>query len=71
MYTILLLMMTDIKMSLLLFPEENLLTATRRLDHDNNLNCKTKEVFKTLKHEKNLSYKMQAVQEVLESNPDQ
>ncbi|KAJ8947413.1 hypothetical protein NQ318_009619 [Aromia moschata] len=54
----------DTKLNLLLALEENPITPAR----DSNLNHKT--VLKILKYEKKRTYKMQAVQELLEDDPD-
>ncbi|KAJ8932559.1 hypothetical protein NQ318_004713 [Aromia moschata] len=48
--------------------EENPITPARQLPRDSNLNHKT--VLKILKYEKKRPYKMQAVQELLEDDPD-
>ncbi|KAJ8944258.1 hypothetical protein NQ318_013670 [Aromia moschata] len=58
----------DTKLNLLLALEENPITPARQLTRDSNLNHKT--VLKILKDEKKLPYKMQAVQELLEDDPD-
>ncbi|KAJ8961368.1 hypothetical protein NQ318_014611, partial [Aromia moschata] len=58
----------DTKLNLLLAVEENPITPTRQLARDSNLNHKT--VLKILKYEKKRPYKMQAVQELLEDDPD-
>ncbi|KAJ8950788.1 hypothetical protein NQ318_011282 [Aromia moschata] len=58
----------DTKLNLLLALEENPITPTRQLARDSNLNHKT--VLKILKYEKKRPYKMQAVQELLEDDPD-
>ncbi|KAJ8951640.1 hypothetical protein NQ318_012310 [Aromia moschata] len=58
----------DTKLNLLLALEENPITPARQLARDGNLNHKT--VLKTLKYEKKRPYKMQAVQELLEDDPD-
>ncbi|KAJ8961764.1 hypothetical protein NQ318_021365 [Aromia moschata] len=56
----------DTKLKLL--KEENPITPARQLARDSNLNHKT--VLKILKYEKKRPYKMQAVQELLEDDPD-
>ncbi|KAJ8958493.1 hypothetical protein NQ318_002287 [Aromia moschata] len=56
------------KLNLLLALEENPITPARQLARDSNLNHKT--VLKILKYEKKRPYKMQAVQELLEDDPD-
>ncbi|KAJ8958701.1 hypothetical protein NQ318_016428, partial [Aromia moschata] len=58
----------DTKLNLLLALEENPITPARQLARDSNLNHKT--VLKILKYEKKRPYKMQAVQELLEDDPD-
>ncbi|KAJ8961657.1 hypothetical protein NQ318_021254 [Aromia moschata] len=58
----------DTKLNLLLALEENPITPARQLARDSNLNHKT--VLKLLKYEKKRPYKMQAVQELLEDDPD-
>lgn len=58
----------DTKLNLLLALEENPVTPARQLARDSNLNHKT--VIKILKYEKKRPYKMQAVQELLEDDPD-
>ncbi|KAJ8939373.1 hypothetical protein NQ318_012054 [Aromia moschata] len=58
----------DTKLNLLLALEENPITPACQLARDSNLNHKT--VLKILKYEKNRPYKMQAVQELLEDDPD-
>ncbi|KAJ8958281.1 hypothetical protein NQ318_017427 [Aromia moschata] len=58
----------DTKLNLLLALEENPITPVRQLARDSNLNHKT--VLKILKYEKKRPYKMQAVQELLEDDPD-
>ncbi|KAJ8957455.1 hypothetical protein NQ318_004936 [Aromia moschata] len=58
----------DTKLNLLLALEENTITPVRQLARDSNLNHKT--VLKILKYEKKRPYKMQAVQELLEDDPD-
>ncbi|KAJ8934258.1 hypothetical protein NQ318_013380 [Aromia moschata] len=58
----------DTKLNLLLALEENPITPARQLARDSNLNHKT--VLKILKYEKKRTYKMQAVQELLEDDPD-
>ncbi|KAJ8950983.1 hypothetical protein NQ318_006367 [Aromia moschata] len=58
----------DTKLNLLLALEENPITPARQLARDSNLNHKT--VLKILKSEKKRPYKMQAVQELLEDDPD-
>ncbi|KAJ8948041.1 hypothetical protein NQ318_003375 [Aromia moschata] len=58
----------DTKLNLLLALEENPITPARQLARDSNLNHKT--VLKILKYEKKSPYKMQAVQEPLEDDPD-
>ncbi|KAJ8938480.1 hypothetical protein NQ318_004120 [Aromia moschata] len=58
----------DTKLNLLLALEENTITPARQLARDSNLNHKT--VLKILKYEKKCPYKMQAVQELLEDDPD-
>ncbi|KAJ8962352.1 hypothetical protein NQ318_018334 [Aromia moschata] len=58
----------DTKLNLLLALEENPITPARQLARDSNLNHKT--VLKILKYEKKRPYKMQAVQELLEGDPD-
>ncbi|KAJ8935317.1 hypothetical protein NQ318_019485 [Aromia moschata] len=49
-------------------PKENPITPARQLARDSNLNHKT--VLKILKYEKKRPYKMQAVQELLQDDPD-
>ncbi|KAJ8942795.1 hypothetical protein NQ318_013010 [Aromia moschata] len=56
------------KWNLLLALEENSITPARQLARDSNLIHKT--VLKILKYEKKPQYKMQAVQELLEDDPD-
>ncbi|KAJ8938626.1 hypothetical protein NQ318_012457 [Aromia moschata] len=58
----------DTKLNLLLALEENPITPARQLARDSNLNHKT--VLKILKYEKKRPYQMQAVQELLEDDPD-
>ncbi|KAJ8963172.1 hypothetical protein NQ318_018637 [Aromia moschata] len=58
----------DTKLNLLLALEENPITPARQLARDSNLNHKT--VLIILKYEKKRPYKMQAVQELLEDDPD-
>ncbi|KAJ8934711.1 hypothetical protein NQ318_022558 [Aromia moschata] len=58
----------DTKLNLLLALEENPITPARQLARDSNLNHKT--VLKIVKYEKKHPYKMQAVQELLEDDPD-
>ncbi|KAJ8944415.1 hypothetical protein NQ318_023188 [Aromia moschata] len=58
----------DTKLNLLLALEENPITPARQLARDSNLNHKT--VLKILKYEKKRPYKMQAVQQLLEDDPD-
>ncbi|KAJ8937938.1 hypothetical protein NQ318_005554 [Aromia moschata] len=58
----------DTKLNLLLALEENPITPARQLARDSNLNHKT--VLKILKYEKKRPYKIQAVQELLEDDPD-
>ncbi|KAJ8945788.1 hypothetical protein NQ318_003054 [Aromia moschata] len=58
----------DTKLNLLLALEENPITPARQLARDSNLNHKT--VLKILKYEKKRPYKMQAVQELPEDDPD-
>ncbi|KAJ8945315.1 hypothetical protein NQ318_003615 [Aromia moschata] len=58
----------DTKLNLLLALEENPITPARQLARDSNLNHKT--VLKILKYEKKRPYKMQAVEELLEDDPD-
>ncbi|KAJ8958671.1 hypothetical protein NQ318_016396, partial [Aromia moschata] len=58
----------DTKLNLLLALEENPITPARQQARDSNLNHKT--VLKILKYEKKRPYKMQAVQELLEDDPD-
>ncbi|KAJ8936345.1 hypothetical protein NQ318_020925, partial [Aromia moschata] len=58
----------DTKLNLFLALEENPITPARQLTRDSNLNHKT--VLKILKYEKKRPYKMQAVQELLEDDPD-
>ncbi|KAJ8961798.1 hypothetical protein NQ318_021401, partial [Aromia moschata] len=58
----------DTKLNLLLALEENPITPARQLARDSNLNHKT--VLKILKYEKKRPHKMQAVQELLEDDPD-
>ncbi|KAJ8942745.1 hypothetical protein NQ318_007912 [Aromia moschata] len=58
----------DMKLNLLLALEENPITPARQLARDSNLNHKT--ILKILKYEKKRPYKMQAVQELLEDDPD-
>ncbi|KAJ8936354.1 hypothetical protein NQ318_006318 [Aromia moschata] len=58
----------DTKLNLLLALEENPITPARQLARDSNLNHKT--VLKILKYEKKRPYKMQAVHELLEDDPD-
>ncbi|KAJ8947604.1 hypothetical protein NQ318_010116, partial [Aromia moschata] len=58
----------DTKLNLLLALEENPITSARQLARDSNLNHKT--VLKILKYEKKRPYKMEAVQELLEDDPD-
>ncbi|KAJ8960270.1 hypothetical protein NQ318_003995 [Aromia moschata] len=58
----------DTKLNLLLALEENPITPACQLARDSNLNHKT--VLKILKYEKKRPYKMQAVQEILEDDPN-
>ncbi|KAJ8939652.1 hypothetical protein NQ318_012085 [Aromia moschata] len=58
----------DTKLNLLLALEENPITPARQLARDSKLNHNT--VLKILKYEKKRPYKMQAVQELLEDDPD-
>ncbi|KAJ8935342.1 hypothetical protein NQ318_001479 [Aromia moschata] len=58
----------DTKLNLLLALEENPIIPARQLARDSNLNHKT--VLKILKCEKKRPYKMKAVQELLEDDPD-
>ncbi|KAJ8935932.1 hypothetical protein NQ318_008708 [Aromia moschata] len=58
----------DTKLNLLLALEENPTTPARQLARDSNLNHKA--VLEILKYEKKRPYKMQAVQELLEDDPD-
>ncbi|KAJ8937323.1 hypothetical protein NQ318_008285 [Aromia moschata] len=58
----------DTKLNLLLALQENPITPARQLARDSNLNHET--VLKILKYEKKRPYKMQAVQELLEDDPD-
>ncbi|KAJ8939118.1 hypothetical protein NQ318_012358 [Aromia moschata] len=65
----------DTKLNLLLALEENPITPARQLARDSNLikitiSCDYKTVVKILKYEKKRPYKMQAVQELLEDDPD-
>ncbi|KAJ8953417.1 hypothetical protein NQ318_023534 [Aromia moschata] len=58
----------DKKLNLFLALEENQITPARQLARHSNLNHKT--VLKILKYEKKHPYKMQAVRELLEDDPD-
>ncbi|KAJ8960961.1 hypothetical protein NQ318_020263 [Aromia moschata] len=60
----------DTKLNLLLALEENPITPARQLASDIKIKVKTKTVLKILKYEKKRPYKMQAVQELLEDDPD-